>query len=463
MCLQLHFTICRLAGLPDAACRDDAIPGVPPVDGIDFRAAFQSVNVSRPLSQGTGASAGTQEIVLSSNGGPSGDQELGNLTGAYIDFCLTNGGPWKFVRNTSTVLKNAGSPIGSGYWTGALWPVGNNHGIGAVGLEPDVGCPPGGCLFNLRLDRTEHREFSDEQPELKAAMAKRMAELIATRFQTSTAYTGGYDNCSSDAAIVSANRGFTGPCCTKGAAWSSDIACLSQTFERFSVADYRGTWTCDAGQQALTANDDAASDGAAIGFARLQGIQQPPPGSGGAGFKLGVGIKLTASNDSASCAYRYGGVVIGMGSKEGAAGSDFRDEFGGYTVTLTPPDCTGEEAKLTVGRHDVGPGHSNPTFSALGSHKLAGTATGEWQQLLVAANATHISVGIDGVGARMLEVALLPDRPIGCGQSITADRLAATEPWEHANVVRDACSVGVYMHRATTSWRALNFAEPDAK
>ena len=109
---DLHFTICRLAGLTDAACRDDAIPGVPPVDGIDFRAAFQSVNVSRPLSQGQGASAGTQEIVLSSNGGPSGDQELGNLTGAYIDFNLTNGGPWKFVRNTSTVLKNAGSPIG---------------------------------------------------------------------------------------------------------------------------------------------------------------------------------------------------------------------------------------------------------------------------------------------------------------------------------------------------------------
>ena len=289
-------------------------------------------------------------------------------------------------------------------------------------------------------------------------MAKRMAELIATRFQTSAAYTAGYDNCSSDAAIVSANRGFTGPCCTKGAAWSADGSCQGQVFERFSAANYRGTWTCDSEQQSLTANDDAAPGGVAIGFARLQGIQQPPPSS--SGLKLVVGIKLAASNDSATCAYRYSGVAIGMGAKEGAAGSDFRDEFNGYTVTLTPPDCTGEDAKLSVARHDVGPGRSTPVFTPLGSYELAasGVSTGEWQQLQVAANATHISVGLDGVGAHLLEVALLPGKPIGCGQSLSADRLAATEPWEHANVVDDACSVGVYMHRATTSWRALSFA-----
>ena len=412
------------------------------------------MNVSRPLSQGMGASAGTQEIVLSSNGGPMGDQELGNLTGAYIDFNLSNGGPWKFVRNTSTVLKNAGSPLGSGYWTGPLWPVGNNHGVGAVGLEPDVGCPPGGCLFNLRLDRTEHREFSAEQPELKAAMAKRMAELIATRFQTSTAYTAGYDNCSSDAAIVRANRGFTGPCCTKGETWSAPVSCLGQTFERFSVADYRGTWACDIGEQTLTANDDAGPGGGAIGFARVQGVQQPPAGR--SEVKLRVDIKLAASNDSATCQYRYGGVIIGMGSKQGSAGSDFRDEFNGYTVTMTPPDCVGEEAKITVGRHDVGSGHSGPSFVALSSRALA-ASTGKWQQLEIVANATHLVVGIDGVGERLVEASLLPNKPIGCRRSLSADGLAAMEPWEHANVIDDACSVGVYMHRATTSWRLRSF------
>jgi hypothetical protein len=43
-------------------------------DGVDFRAAFQDLNVSRPIAKGQGASAGTQEIVLSSNGGDMGDQ-----------------------------------------------------------------------------------------------------------------------------------------------------------------------------------------------------------------------------------------------------------------------------------------------------------------------------------------------------------------------------------------------------
>ena len=38
--VDLHFTICLLAGLTDAACRDDATPGIPPVDGVDLRAAF---------------------------------------------------------------------------------------------------------------------------------------------------------------------------------------------------------------------------------------------------------------------------------------------------------------------------------------------------------------------------------------------------------------------------------------
>jgi hypothetical protein len=28
---DLHFTICLLAGLTEAACRDDDIPGVPPI------------------------------------------------------------------------------------------------------------------------------------------------------------------------------------------------------------------------------------------------------------------------------------------------------------------------------------------------------------------------------------------------------------------------------------------------
>ena len=49
----------------------------------------------------------------------------GSVCGAYIDFNVSNGGPWKYVANTSTVITNAGSPKGSGYWTPAKWPVEN--------------------------------------------------------------------------------------------------------------------------------------------------------------------------------------------------------------------------------------------------------------------------------------------------------------------------------------------------
>ena len=54
-------------------------------------------------------------------------------------------------------------------------------------------------MFNLRLDRTERKEFSSEYPEVKARMVARMKVLFATTFQTNATYTGGYDDCQSEA------------------------------------------------------------------------------------------------------------------------------------------------------------------------------------------------------------------------------------------------------------------------
>ena len=194
---DLHVTICRLAGLTDAQCRDDDTAGVPPVDGVHFPAAFAELNATRPVAAGRGPSAGTQELLLSSN--------------AFIDFGPADG-PWKYVANTTTVIKNQASPLGSGYWTGPVWPLdGNNHSF----LEPDTGCPTGGCLFNLRLDATEHLEFSAAQPARKAAMKARMAQLKAGRWQSGN-YTAGYDNCTAEATAVALRHGFVGPVCTKG-------------------------------------------------------------------------------------------------------------------------------------------------------------------------------------------------------------------------------------------------------
>jgi len=101
----------------------------------------------------------------------------------------------------------------SGYWTPAKWPVGNDH----TPLEPDPGRPEGGCLFNLRLDRTEHTEFSAAYPDVKARMVRRMRELMATTFQSdSSTYTGGYDTCQDEAQVSMEQHGFFGVCCTKG-------------------------------------------------------------------------------------------------------------------------------------------------------------------------------------------------------------------------------------------------------
>lgn len=185
------------------------LKGIPPVDGVDLRIAFETVNVTRPVgSNGAGPSAGTQEIVLSTTGSCNADR---SLCGAYIDFNVSNGGPWKYVANTSTVIKNAGSPLGSGYWTPAKWPVGNDH----TPSEPDHGCPEGGCLFNLRLDRSERQEFSSQYPEVKARMIERMRTLMGTTFQSDSSFTGGYDNCQNSTAVANGLHGFAGVCCTK--------------------------------------------------------------------------------------------------------------------------------------------------------------------------------------------------------------------------------------------------------
>jgi arylsulfatase A-like enzyme len=486
---DLHYTICLMAGVPEVDCRDDDVPGVPPIDGVDFRAAFTAVNLSRPLAKGTGPSAGTHEMVLSSNTG-----------GAYIDFNLSNGGPWKFVRNTVTVIKNPASPNGSGYWTGPVWPVGNNH----TPLIADPGCPEGGCLFNLRLDRLERKELSKEQPARRAAMAARMETLIGTRFQTGSNYTGGMDNCTTLAAVVNENHGeskvhyrflsfflafltsfllfslarlflipplgspsppffwytpgFIGPCCVKGSSWSSDISCGARTFTRYAADQYRGTWACEGKQeeQALTARDDALpKDGGAIGFALLKNAEQPAPGSKILSVQVDIRAESPAAESATGCSYIYGGIIVGMARKN--AGSIFRDQFSGYSIAVTGPwpgsNCTKANARLAVRRHDVGTTHgAAPTSELLASFPLGAVSMASWFALGVSANATHMVPHVGGVtyGA----VPLVPDKPIGC--IARAPITKALEPWEPVET-SDACAVGVYQHRVRMSWRSFVF------
>ena len=56
-----------------------------------------------------GSCTGTQEMVLSTNPSSSTGRSCNadlSQCGAYIDFNLSNGGPWKFVVNTTRVIGN---------------------------------------------------------------------------------------------------------------------------------------------------------------------------------------------------------------------------------------------------------------------------------------------------------------------------------------------------------------------
>jgi hypothetical protein len=46
-------------------------------------------------------------------------------------------------------------------------------------------------------------------------MVARMKELFATTFQTNASYTGGYEDCQSEAEVSSELHGFRGTCCKK--------------------------------------------------------------------------------------------------------------------------------------------------------------------------------------------------------------------------------------------------------
>ena len=78
-------------------------------------------------------------------------------------------------------------------------------------------------------------------------------------------------------------------------------------------------------------------------------------------------------------------VIVGMPSHAGSAGSDYRDQFSGYSITTTPPGCTGHNAVLKIERHDAGKGQGNePTSQALASQTLGGgLSTADWTQLKV--------------------------------------------------------------------------------
>ena len=78
-----------------------------------------------------------------------------------------------------------------------------------------MGCPPAGCLFNIRDDPTEHNEIGALYPDKLKELQDRLAELKASSFQTNWTDPS-FDDCSTVKDTIAANDGFAAPVCVKG-------------------------------------------------------------------------------------------------------------------------------------------------------------------------------------------------------------------------------------------------------
>ena len=141
-------TFCKLARHP--RCEDRPGGGIPPTESHDMWPVFSGA---------TDVSA-RNETVLSfiTTGGTAGDAAL--LRGAH-----------KYV---------VGRQSGTGYWWGPAYP---NASTPAKLPATAPGCP-GGCLYNVEDDPTEHHDLSARLPRLKAALKARLAQLGAGAFQS---------------------------------------------------------------------------------------------------------------------------------------------------------------------------------------------------------------------------------------------------------------------------------------
>ena len=169
-----YATFCRLAGVEASDDADAVVEGlVPQIDSVDQSELLRTVS----------ARAARTEVPISHQ--------------ALIV------GELKLVLNTTWV-----EGVSSGYWTGPTWPEDAAHRP----LEPDPGCPHGGCLFNLTLDESEHVELSATMPRERERLAARLEAIMKTKFQT-TWTDPRYTDCTTLEKYVSAHRGFAGPIC----------------------------------------------------------------------------------------------------------------------------------------------------------------------------------------------------------------------------------------------------------
>ena len=139
-------TFARLAGVDTSTLPSLTKEDIPGLDSLDVWPMINGSNLTSPR----------VEIPLSGIGALFGS--------AFIS------GDYKIVLDTQHKL---------GFWTGPKSP---NASIPYVHPN-DTGCPDG-CLFNIKLDPTEHHDLSAKHPEIKRKLLERHKIISSGQFQT---------------------------------------------------------------------------------------------------------------------------------------------------------------------------------------------------------------------------------------------------------------------------------------
>ena len=190
-----YATFCGLAGV--AVSPEEGEVGVPPSDSINVWAALSTPNA---------AVSPRVEVPLAFCT-PATECDEG-APGSYADAALIVQHP-----HTGRLLKLVNGTQGYlGWWQGPLFP-------NASSLMPPhahVATCEGGCLFDLTADPGEHDNLRHADPAAFETLARRLAAIGATVYQTD--FTGGYDSCINATAAYARDGGFLAPRCVKGGA-----------------------------------------------------------------------------------------------------------------------------------------------------------------------------------------------------------------------------------------------------
>lgn len=167
----------------------------PGIDSISMMAALMVPN---------GTSSPRNEIPLNIVSGTNCTASKEDNGTATLASCALIVGDFKLVTGSQDML---------GYWTGPQHPNGSYYDV------TNQGCPTG-CLFNIKVDPTEHVDLSNASSFYRSIFSHMMARLgeLATDVFDPTAYVGNYTRCLDASEYADRYNGFHGPACFKGSA-----------------------------------------------------------------------------------------------------------------------------------------------------------------------------------------------------------------------------------------------------